>query len=458
MTARYGGRSALVAGGAIGALAGFTAFLVLAHAGSLLNLAFTPLAFAVALALFRLRPSLYVEFVLGVWMLAPLVRRLADWRSDFHALSPIMVAPLAVTAISAISAWNALAYFDSRRFAPYFAIIAILVWGCLVGVLQNGPLPASYDFLNWVCPALFAIHLLSSPQSVGTNADAVFRALTYGVLVTGVYGVLQYFALPDWDQQWMAATAAEMTSIGEAVAMRVRVFSTMNSPGPFGEFLAAGLLALFAARGRVRWLAPAPGLAALTLSLLRTAWGGFVVGLMVLFACAPMRRRARMIIGGVAFIALATPLLVEGPIAETFQSRIATMANLQADDSYLARQDFYNSFFATAASSIVGVGLGKAGLASRLSSDDATLGEYGVFDSGVMNLMFAFGLAAPLLGGLIIFLFFRGAIAGRRTPQGIACIAIAAATLTEMISNNTLAGVTGMLLLPMIALAEAQAS
>jgi hypothetical protein len=448
--------SRFLAWGALAGLAAFTGLMALLHGGAVLNFVFTPLALAVALTLFRVHPSLYLEFVLWMWMLAPLVRRLADWQSGFHALSPIMVAPQLVTAVSVLSVWSVAGCLGSRRFAPYFAILVVYLWGYFVGVLQSGLLPASYDFLNWACPVFLAIHLLSRPHSVEANSDAIFRALTWGVLVVGVYGVRQYFAVTDWDRQWMLATVAELGTIGEAVAQQARVFSTMNSPGPFAVFMAGGLIALFAARGRVRWLAAAPGLAALMLSLVRSAWGGLIVGLVVLFAGAPMRRRVRLALAGAALIALATPFLVEGPIAEKFQARLATIANLETDNSYLARQEFYESFFATAASSISGVGLGKAGLASRLSSSDASLGEYGNFDSGVMNLLFTFGLAAPLLGGLILFLFFRAAIAGRRTPEGAVCVAIAASTLSQMIFVNTFAGVSGMFVLPMIALAEAQ--
>ena len=441
---------------AVAGLAGFTGLMVLLHGGSVLNLAFTPLAVVVALVLYRFHPPLYVAFVMWIWMLTPLVRRLADWQTGFHSLSPIMVAPQLVTTVSLFSAWSVLGAAGSRRFQPYFFILGILLWGYIVGILRNGILPASYDLLNWACPVFFAIHLLARSNLAKDYTEALIGALTWGVLVTGIYGVRQYFAPTDWDTQWMLATVAELGTIGDAIALQVRIFSTMNSPGPFAVFMGGGLIALFVARGRVRWLAAAPGFAALMLSLVRSAWGGFAVGLAVMLAFAPIRLRVRMVVVGILLISSATPFLLEGPIAETFQARFATISDIENDDSFASRLEFYYSFFETAASSVSGVGLGKIGLASRLSTTDASLGEYGNFDSGIMNLLFTFGLTALPLSGVILFLFYRGAVLGRRTPEGAALIAIAAGTLSQLIFINTLAGVSGIFILPMIALAEAQ--
>jgi hypothetical protein len=445
-----------LAWGAIGALAGFTGLMVLAQGGAVLNVAFTPLAFAVALLVFRLYPALYIGFVLWIWMLAPFVRRLADWQSGFHAISPVMLAPLVVTGISVWSAWSALPNFRSRRYAPYFAILAIIAWGYYVGVLRSGFLAASYDFLNWACPVFFSLHLLVRREEAQENLNVFFGALAWGALGMGCYGILQYFNPAPWDLYWLQATSAEITSIGSVTAGHLRIFSTLNSPGPFAEFMVGALVALFGTRSKIRWFAAPPGLTAFMLSLVRSAWGGLIIGLVVLVATQPMRRKMRVLAVGSVLFTLAIPVLTVGPISDAINARLDTISSLETDRSFVARQQFYSDFFSTAFTSISGVGLGRVGLASRLTTGNAALGEYGSFDSGIMSIVFILGLAGPVLALLILFTFLRATMQTRGTPQAGICLAIAAATLSQMIFTNTLAGVSGMLVLPLIALAETQ--
>lgn len=79
-----------------------TAVMVLGHAGGLLNYAFPIMAAGLAFFLFRVRQNIYVAFVWWIWLFSPLVRRLADFQSGYHVVSPVMLSPLLVTLVAAI--------------------------------------------------------------------------------------------------------------------------------------------------------------------------------------------------------------------------------------------------------------------------------------------------------------------------------------------------------------------
>ena len=73
---------------------------------------------------------------------------------------------------------------------------------------------------------------------------------------------------------------------GTPEPLGIRVFSTMNSPGPFANVLLAGLLILltnenFSARPRLRAVGY---LSFLLLSLVRSAWIGWFLGLLSLLS------------------------------------------------------------------------------------------------------------------------------------------------------------------------------
>jgi hypothetical protein len=74
---------------------------------------------------------------------------------------------------------------------------------------------------------------------------------------------------------------SQMNSQGDAVPMGVRVFSTMNSSGPFAFAMMRAMVYVMAATHRVRWVAAALGFFSLALSLVRSTWGGWVIALLI---------------------------------------------------------------------------------------------------------------------------------------------------------------------------------
>ncbi|KQR24030.1 hypothetical protein ASF79_01980 [Agreia sp. Leaf335] len=135
--------------------------------------------------------------------------------------------------------------------APLYAAGAIVVPLLLIPLVIDGRVP-----------------------DVWLTADRIIPIL--GILV-GLYGVYQFFFLPEWDKSWMIAS--DLNSIGAPNPLEVRVFGASESPGPYALFVGlASVVALAKATitsklvARVLWFGCAASLTVpLILSGVRTA-------------------------------------------------------------------------------------------------------------------------------------------------------------------------------------------
>ncbi|MEM5387314.1 glucose-6-phosphate isomerase [Paraburkholderia phymatum] len=372
-----------------------TGTLIVTHQGTVLTLAFPVLSIAVGFWLYIRSPVKYVGYVWWLWFLSPEVRRLVDWTNGAYTpTSPIQVAPLAVTMISGLSLIRFYPVLAQRRGLPVLLVLSGLGYAFMVGVLSSGPLAALYDLANWVYPILIGFHILAYSRQYAEYRETIVRTFIGGILVTGIYGLIQFCVMPPWDVFWMRYS--QMNSLGDSVPFGVRVFSTMNSSGPFAFAMMGALVYVMAANHRVRWLAGAFGLLSLSLSLVRSAWGGWVIAMLVQLAKSDNKMRMRIAVTAMVLAFFLMPLLMVSPIVERMQVRLQSIVNLHDDRSYAARNDFYEKFARTAFSDLTGEGLGATGTSTKLAND-GRLGEYGNFDSGVMNIPFVLGWPGMLL-------------------------------------------------------------
>jgi hypothetical protein len=155
---------------------------------------------------------------------------------------------------------------------------------------------------------------------------------------------------------------------------------------------------------------------------------------------------------------IVLPLLNTGPVADTINARLQSVTDLQQDDSFNARLAFHGDIAPQALLNVVGEGLGSTGVATKLGTAGGELGEFGNFDSGLVNIFFVLGWPGSLLyvGGLawLLFYAFRG---GGTRPDLFATTSrgIVVAVLTQMIFSNTLIGVTGVVFWSFLALSLA---
>ncbi|MDX5934677.1 O-antigen ligase family protein [Acidithiobacillus thiooxidans] len=372
----------------------FPFIFYLAHLSSLTNYLFPLFAFVLGIVLYRGYPGLYVGHMWWLWFITPEIRRLVDYQIGFQPISPVMLTPYLVTGLTFFSI---LLYFPTllnKRVFPITLAMAGIIYGYFVGIINAGLLPATFGLLNWLLPVFFGIYVIIFAKKYESFKRSTYRTFVWGTMIMGLYGLFQYINPPPWDKYWMLAS--KMLSIGLPLPYHVRVFSTMNSPGPFAMELMGTLLMLSV--GASFWRIPAAifGYISFLLTLVRTAWGGWAVGLIYLIYRFKPQHTIRYIFAGILILLMALPILSVGPLAKNIDKRVQSIQNVQQNASYKARVSFYEDFLTKSLEDPIGSGIGNVGVAARLSSS----GHVVDFDSGIMEIPYVLGWP-----GAVLFVF-----------------------------------------------------
>lgn len=420
---------------------------------ALMPLLFPALALATGAILFALAPGSYLAFVWWLWLLAPFVRRLVDWQLGWAPISTIMLTPYLVTALCVITLLRRIGDLASIHLIALCLTVAGVAYAFVIGLGSVGVAAASFGFLTWIVPILFGFHLAASWRSYELWRQTVRSTFAYGLICLSAYGVLQFALMPPWDAYWMAH--AGMSSIGQPLPFRVRVFSTLNAPGVFASFLMAGLLVGFGGRGKAKLLAAQPVVwLAFLLSQVRSAWLGYGLGLCLIMIRLPIGRGARLILLGLGLAVAVLPLLQIDAVEDVVMARLASFSAGQSDHSMQERMQLYARFFNVAVNNVPGGGIGSTNLATKLSNNGG-LGALGTIDSGVLELLYTFGWPGTLLfvSGLALAL-----VTAMRTwshpadPFSLAALAVAVSLLAQMLFFNTMVGAVGMIFWAMLGL------
>lgn len=403
-----------------------------------------PLAVAgAAVALAGRRTTAYVEFLVWIWLLSPGLRRIVDLHAGWNPVSPVMLAaPLAsFAALPVLLRGRRLVHRDAQ--AAFLVTLVALAYGVLVGVVRSSSVAAPLAaLLTWAPPIVSGLYV----ATIGPSKDAMARLLTRlavgAGLALGAYALLQWAALPAWDRFWMEH--APMASIGRPEPMEVRVFSTLNSPGPFASVIAALLVVLLGTRSRLRLPAAVLAVVGLGLSLVRSAWLGLAVSVLAIVSGRGSRSlRRTLLLVAVPAVAL---LLAGGPVSEAVNDRISASVEKGDEDlSLLERADLYAELGPVVVREVVGQGLGATGVSTKVANG-GDLGERGDLDSGLLEYLYVFGLpvgAAALAASTVGVLG-----AWRRGRRGSeldkACAAAALGIFVQLPFGNALVSVSGL--------------
>jgi hypothetical protein len=426
----------------IGILVSACAGLFFAHAGKLLNLGFPVLATITATLLFRLHRNAYVAFALWIWIFTPEVRRLVDYQSTYHSVSPVMVTPLLVNGLVFLTIFQRPRFLLYRFMLPFHLFVAAAFLSFATGIFESGYLPAAFDFCGLICPLAFGVFLIMDQHESERNRNAIVFASLTGLILIGAYGLYQFYHLPPWDAFWLSQS--KFSSAGSSFAEQVRIFGPLNSPGPYGAVLMAFLVFVLATRGRLRIPAAALGLPALALSGVRAAWGGLAIGALLVIWRLGGKARLRFIVFALVVAAITMPLLTEGTFASVVSKRFSSLSNIQQDQSFQAREGLYETFASKAFSQPIGAGLGQLGVAAKL-----TTGEPIDFDSGVLEIPYEFGWVGGMLivcSITLISLRIFKILASSQDYITVGAGAIFFSVLSTIISGPVFGGLNGMLL------------
>lgn len=382
-------------------------------------------------------PSAHLSYVVAIWLLAPLVRRVTDWVDlEFSEQSPASLAPYLASAACVLGLTN------RRRFIPRHIASALLVthsvlavaW--LFGSVFNGVSAATLAFLEWSSPILVMSYALSMVPGLRV---LVIRLALATCITVGSYGVFQYFHPPKWDLFWIEA--APINSVGEAVAGGFRVFSTLNSPGPMAMVVALAMLLLMASRSTGYAMLSLLAMPALALSLVRSAWLVVVIGIAVLTLgrASSWQSRASGAVVSLGLVALAAtfPVATVSDVA----NRLETTASLSDDTSFQARLAFTQDFLAQAVNPI-GHGLGSSGVSARLTSESSAPSLI-AFDNGLLNVPYTLG-SLGFVAFIYAFVRLRRHAYETLADPPSALGGLVAVALLGLAFTNVLTGVTGI--------------
>ncbi|GAB2671497.1 O-antigen ligase family protein [Paenibacillus thermoaerophilus] len=357
-----------------------------------------------------------LPYGLAVWAVAPEVRRLYDWLTNtYHSMSLFTVVPLAVGCMLLIPTLGKVRDLTPDMIRGLCAMACALLYALAIGFARNGT-ASLYDTANTVVP------MLAIPYAVFRRSDdSVFWTKAYAFTAAGVglYGILQYFLVPPWDAFWMEH--AGMTSIGKPEPLEIRVFSTLNSPGPAAFYLIYALAAaalLPAVRRFIGWAGMAAIALGLAATLVRSAWFVLVFVLAAALAGGKLPGRARGILVLLVSAAAVYGLLSVIPGGRQIVGRFETIGDLANDHSYNERVSFTGHVVNMVLSDPAGKGFGGVGLATKLKGGGALDESVGVFDSGIGHIFVTYGVPGAAAFFAAIGFWYRDIRARVRVSGG----------------------------------------
>ena len=320
-----------------------TAGLLLGGGAGLLHMLFPAMALAAGVYLYRNYPAAYVSFTLWLWFLSPFVRRVVDYRSYWLDANPILIAPALVAGISAIALLRKVNTHWHSSALPYLLIASGISMGLLTGVAMGHSKDAAGTYVLWMAPLCFAFYLQTFPADRKQLRSALVSTFVGFVLVGGSYAIFQFVKAPAWDCNWLEMVSANAVSpsFGLPYPFELRVWSTLNAPGPFSVVMLVGLLTLFVYSGWAKLPAAIVGYASFLLCMVRTSWVSWLAAIL-LIAYFNRNRIYRLILPMLSLGIVIACLTQWPPIADKLHERFASTASAATDESVLDREHLYN--------------------------------------------------------------------------------------------------------------------
>ena len=355
----------------------------------------------------------------AVWVFTPELRRVIDWRIGYEAVPLTAALPLLVLvppAVAVVRRWREVP--PIMRLASGAWIVAF-GYAFVLGVIWGNAAAAAVAFAQAVLPIFAGIAFSRSRQAV-TSFQVLAEAVLTFAAISSAYGIFQYISPPPWDALWMRNVGPILG--GYPIPFQVRVFGTLNSAGPFGNFMFVAIL-LGIAGTRRKGAAFAARIVlcviALALSSDRSGWLALAVGLAIYAAVSAKRARSVAITAAVctilglsAFYAF-NALGDASPIAQ-FQTRVGSLSEVGADVSFNNRLEQIADAERLAALEPLGYGLGTIGTAAKLSTPSATAT---VLDSGYLSRLVEMGIPGTVGYCVAIFALLVAAAYGVFTAR-----------------------------------------
>lgn len=401
-----------------------------------LRLAVSAMATLIGFTLYLHRPILFIQYALWVWFLAPFVRRVIDWRFGFVEPNFVLLAPLLVSGIGGFTLLPARGKKGVLPPPVFILCGTAILYGFAIGILASPSPEILFGLVNWACPMLLGFHLYATWPRYERYCTAIYKTFAWSALVLGLYGVYQFFFPPAWDRYWLESVMATSQSFGLPEPLQVRVWSTVNAPGPFANVMLAALLVFVVARSPFKFPAAVAGTLSLLLSVVRTAWLSWLLGFAWLLKSSKPRVIARVMVSLLLFLACLAPIVNDPHTAPPIGERLSTFTDLGHDASYEARVEMYRVLIIDAFDHPFGNGLKNLEVSHGMA-----------VDSGILVLLFSLGWmgTALFLAGIVSLFIDGGAHLERHDPFLRVGKAILIALLGQIVGGSIFVGVTGAL-------------
>ena len=162
-----------------------------------------------------------------------LIRRIVNSQSGRVELDTLSLWPFLGLSLAAVVSLSRPRVRKSPLMATRLSFAAAIAGLAVMGLTGRVNVDSIYTLLASLAPVALVPRVMS-----GRLTDVWPRLATVFVIAmipSAIYGVYQFYFLPQWDRAWMAS--ADMSSIGAPLPMQVRVFGTAESPGPYAAYL-----------------------------------------------------------------------------------------------------------------------------------------------------------------------------------------------------------------------------
>ena len=177
-------------------------------------------------------------------------------------------------------------------------------WG--VAFLAGNILGGAFTFVEFCLPIAFGLWVATRPEDSETWYRRISKTLIVLAFITGLYGIIQYMFMPAWDVAWMESV--QIKEFGLPIPYEVRVFSMLNSPATFAQFLVIATI-MFLPRLTFRnGFLLLPVFTGIVLSLLRASW--VVLPFSIITFSFLTSRRKQLLTGVATFIGVGILAIV----------------------------------------------------------------------------------------------------------------------------------------------------
>ena len=366
---------------------------------------------------------------------------MADYQGGWTPTSAVELAPYITAGLAGLPLLASLRNLGNRRALPFVCALVATLYGLILGLATLPLFDVLRALLNWAVPVIFGLFIYEYRELYPEFRRVIEKSFLYGTLLTGLYGIYQFFDLPEWDRIWMLNV--QLNSFGAVEAMKVRVFSTMNAPAIFAAVTVCGLLLLFNLKGRLRLLSAACGFLALMLTVSRSSWLSLAAGTIYLMLRAEMRQRVRLAIAAFACGIFLLALTQVPAVHDLLMQRMETFSDPSQDVSFSARVVGHEQAFREIANEPFGEGLGSTDAKHNTEGDDDIIGPH---DSTVLEFLYSLGWAGTLVYALGLgSLVFQLKRAGHRDSFVISCKAILIGFAAQCLLNSVMIGILGFM-------------